>query len=215
MRFIVLSRKLTAFLIAAIFILITIGIFITASDVICGICSSEIDADINDIINESNDVVLALKSFGEKYFNYEYTDDGKLTAIYPNTGLINQITLLWSTEIQNRLNELRALKIELPAGVFTGSALLAQFGVEIFVTARVVSSCNIRYKSEFIKSGINQTLHRFVLYTDVNADIIVPRHAEDIFVTQEIVLAETIIVGDVPDSYLIGDSSCDYLDLLP
>lgn len=215
MRFIVLTRKITAIAILTLFVLITINICVTASEVIVGICTSEINADINDIINESNNAVVDLKSFKDKYFNYEYSKDGKLTAIYPNTGLINQITLLWSTEIQNRLNKLRTLKIELPAGVFTGSALLSQFGVEIFVTARVVSTCDVRYESEFIRSGINQTLHRFVLYTDVNADIIVPRRAEDVYVTQEIVLAETIIVGDVPDSYLVGESSCEYLDLLP
>ena len=210
-----LRRKFIIFLIILLLFIACGYLFFTARFVLIDICSSEINAQINNIINEANDVVLALDVFYDDYFSFIYTKEGKLDAIMANVGLINQITLMWSTEIQNRLNKLRSLNIEIPIGVLTGSALLSQFGNVTNITARVISNCSIVYKSKFIQTGINQTLHRLILFTEINADIAVPQQANNVFVSQEVVLAETIIPGAVPDSYLIGDSACEYLDLLP
>lgn len=186
-----------------------------ASNVLAKICSSEVNARINDIINRSNDVVMALDVFYKDYFTVMSDEDGQITAIIANTGLINQMTLIWNTEIQNRLNEMRLLKLSMPAGVMTGSSILSQFGAEIDVNAHVVSNCAITYKSKLVHSGINQTLHQLVLYTEIKADVSVPLRAKNVVVSQEVVLVETLLPGAVPDSYLIGDDSCDYLDLLP
>lgn len=214
-----MRKKVSKRIVAAILlILLLVGIvfvFNNASDVLAKICSTEVNARVNDIINESNDVVMALQIFYKDYFTVVYDKEEKISAIMINTGLINQMTLIWSTEIQNRLNELRLLQLSMPAGVMTGSSLLSQFGAEMNINAHVVSNCLVRYESKLIHSGINQTLHRLILYTEVESEVTVPVKAENVKVSQQVVLAETLLPGDVPDSYLIGDDSCDYLDLLP
>ena len=90
-----------------------------ASNLLAKICSSEVNARINDIINRSNDIVMALDVFYKDYFTVMSDEDGQITAIIANTGLINQMTLIWNTEIQNRLNEMRLVKLSMPAGVMT------------------------------------------------------------------------------------------------
>lgn len=214
-----MQKKVLKRIVAAILLILLLAgivfVFNNASDVLAKICSTEVNARVNDIINESNDVVMALQIFYKDYFTVVYDKEEKISAIMINTGLINQMTLIWSTEIQNRLNELRLLQLSMPAGVMTGSSLLSQFGAEMNINAHVVSNCLVRYESKLIHSGINQTLHRLILYTEVESEVTVPVKAENIKVSQQVVLAETLLPGDVPDSYLIGDDSCDYLDLLP
>ena len=210
-----LKKKAICLLLIVAVICAAVYLYGTGANVIAEICTAEVNAKINDIINESNDIVMALDVFYADYFTLIYDKDEKITAIIANTGLINQMTLIWNTEIQNRLNEIRLMSIRLPSGVFTGSALLSQFGAETEINTQVVSNCAITYESKFIHSGINQTLHRLVLYTEVIADVTVPKRAEDVTVSQEVILAETVLPGEVPDSYLIGEDSCDYLDLLP
>ncbi len=207
-------KAICLFLILAV-ICVAVYLYFTGASVIAEICTAEVNAKINDIINESNDVVKELDVFYADYFTVLYDNEKKISGILANTGLINQMTLIWNTEIQNRLNAMRLMSIRLPSGVFTGSALLAQFGAETEINTQVVSNCAITYESKFIHSGINQTLHRLVLYTEVVADVTVPKRAKDVKVTQEIILAETVLQGNVPDSYLIGEGSCDYIDLIP
>ena len=209
------KKKIAVCLIILLLLSAIIYLIFAGANIIGEICSTEVNAIINNLINESNDIVMRLDVFYSDYFTLMYDKNDNLSAIMANTGLINQITLIWNTEIQNRLNSIRMLNIKLPAGAITGSALLSQYGRELEINARVVSNCAITYKSELIHSGINQTLHRLILYTEVIADVTVPLTAQNVKVTQEIILAETLLPGAVPDSYLIGESSSDYLDLLP
>ena len=199
-------------------IIVMIGVIFfitTARRVVTDTCISEVNAKINDVINGSNDVMLTKEVFYADYFSFSYDNEKNVTAIVANTGLINQMTLLWNTEIQNRLNELRTIPIVVSTGLLTGNAILAQYGQEIEIDAQIVSNCAITYESKLYRSGINNTLHKLVLNTEITAQVLVPVRTENVIVSQEIVLAETVIPGVVPQSYLVGDNSVGYLDLLP
>lgn len=210
-----LKKKLFLVIVILLFVMTIIYLFCSGFKVLGELCTAEVNAEVNNIINASNEVVLGLDIFYEDLFTLRFDKDDKISAVIANSDLINKITLIWSTEIQNRLNQMRNLKFSIPSGVITGSALLAQFGVKLEATAQVVSNCLINYKSEFTSAGINQTRHRFILYTDVFANVSVPRAAEDVSVSQEIILAESILVGNVPSTYLIESSENSHLDLLP
>lgn len=209
------KARLALGLILLLILSVTVFFVVRGTAVIKRTCRADINAKINDIINVSNDKVINLDVFYADYFTIIYDENNDIAAIKANTGLINQITLIWNTEIQNGLNKLRNTKIVMPFGALTGSSLLAKYGMDISIDAQVISNCAITYASHFTQAGINQTLHRFVLYTEIVAEIIVPSGVENVIVSQEIVLAETIINGKVPQSYLIGDGSLDYLDLIP
>lgn len=63
-------------------------------------------------------------------------------------------------------------------------------------------SVTVDFTSEFIESGINQTVHRVILIIKTNVRIIVPLATETEKVITQIPIAETVIVGEVPDSYI-------------
>src|SRR5574344_506989 len=146
-----LCKKFRRFVLWAAVVALTVysvsAFYASASKVVNETCDAEINAKINDIINESNDVILALKIFYKDYFTINLDADGNVTSIKANTGLINQITLIWNTEIQNRLNELRECDITVPLGALTGRAVVSSYGRDITITARTVSNCAITFGS--------------------------------------------------------------------
>lgn len=214
MRFL---RKSSIVLVVLLLFLLSFCVILAvrANAIITDTSTAEINARINDIINESNTYVMGLKVFYSDFFTLQYDKDGNVSTVIANTGLINQITLLWNTEIQQKLNELREIVFTFKAGFFTGSAFLSGYGIDMTVHAHTISNCAITYSSVFLNAGINQTLHRLILYTEVRSEITVPTGCDDVVVTQEMVLAENVINGKVPDAYLLGENSTNYLDLLP
>ena len=56
-------------------------------------------------------------------------------------------------------------------------------------------------KSEFISKGINQTLHRVYLQVKCNVDILTPYDEISEEITNQILLLENVIIGNIPNTY--------------
>ena len=70
-------------------------------------------------------------------------------------------------------------------------------------------------KGVLYTEGINQTIHRLVMRVQTTVRMLVPIRAEDIVVSMDFILAEQIIVGRIPDSYITGISEDNIFDLMP
>ena len=64
-----------------------------------------------------------------------------------------------------------------------------------------VGSSSARFENEFTEAGINQTKHRIILYVDVSVSILLPGFSAYTKVSNAFAVAETVIVGSVPDTY--------------
>ena len=94
-----------------------------------------------------------------------------------------------------------ARELSIPVGSLTGSALLAGRGPRIKVRMESVGSSSARFENEFTSAGINQTNHRIVLHIDVSVAILLPGFTTATQVSNAVTVAETVIVGTVPDTY--------------
>jgi len=199
----------------AIVITIIVYFFIFSVNMIATMCIEETRAEVINIVNDSNEVIQGLDIFYEDYFTIIKDKDDKITMITANSSLINQVNMIIQTEIQNRLNELRKETIYLPTGAFTGLTLLSNYGSRIPINAQVISNCYTVLSSEFTEMGINQTRHRLQINCFVEIKLTVPSREVTDKVTNEILITESVIVGQVPSTYLGENTTTDYLDLLP
>ncbi|MBQ8177590.1 MAG: sporulation protein YunB [Clostridia bacterium] len=177
------------------------------------------EAEIKNLtINAINKGALKLRVYSDFYndfYEYEKNQDGDVTLIKANTSNINLMSIYAQNELQKSINALSNDKIAIPAGAFTGSAWLADKGEPIEINVMPVGSVEAKINSYYYNEGINQTLHRLVLKVTTTVKVIVPVKAENITVVNEILLAEDIIAGRVPDSYVTGISDDNIYDLLP
>lgn len=159
-----------------------------------------------------------IKTFSEFYgefFEYENNSDGEITLIKANSANINSIAVYAQQAMQESINELDDYKVELPSGAFTGLALMADKGTPVSINIAPVGAVNIAMGSYFYTEGINQTIHRLVMRVQTTVRMLVPVRAEDVSVSMDFILAEQIIVGRIPDSYITGISDDNIFDLMP
>ena len=88
----------------------------------------------------------------------------------------------------------------------SGSAFLAGRGPKMPVRMQSTGSCSARFENQFSQAGINQTTHQILLCVDVSVSILLPGFRTGTQVANSYAVAETVIVGDVPDTYTYFDS---------
>nr|WP_162990621.1 sporulation protein YunB [Maliibacterium massiliense] len=142
-------------------------------------------------------------------------DKGNVSMVQSNTVRMNELGAQCAARAQNKLNELAARRIDIPLGAALGWELLQGAGPNISVKIVPVGSVLTEFKTEFENAGINQT--RFKVYMDLHAqvDLVIPTGARTVDIITHVPVAETIIVGTVPDYYVNVDDQNKMLDLIP
>lgn len=86
-------------------------------------------------------------------------------------------------------------------GSFTGISLLAGRGPGVKIKISSAGNVETDLKSEFISQGINQTLHRVYLQVKCEVSILTPFKNITKDITNQILIAENVIVGKIPSTY--------------
>ena len=109
------------------------------------------------------------------------------------------------TDILNIINdeilELDTSDIGIPIGSLILPELLGGRGFAIPVQVLSIRNSDAAFASDFSQAGINQTLHQLTMQVSVDVAILVLGRSESFTVTSQVVVAETIIVGQVPDTF--------------
>ena len=128
--------------------------------------------------------------------------DGSITAVTANSGKLNRLRSELLARIITQVESLDSNELSIPLGSLTGWALLSNRGPA--VTAEILSAAvpSARFESQFTAAGINQTLHRVVLSLEVEVTLLLPGGTEEKRVDSQLVVSETLLVGEVPETYL-------------
>ncbi len=133
---------------------------------------------------------------------FEKDLDGRITALKTNIGEVNRL----KTDILNIINdEILALDtsdIGIPMGSLFYPELFSGRGPIIPVQILSIRNSDASFSSNFSQAGINQTLHQLVMEVSVDVSVLVLGQSNSFTLTTEVVVAETVIVGAVPDTYL-------------
>lgn len=153
---------------------------------------------INDAVNR----IMTEHDYDYDYFvTLQKDTDGAIAAITTNTAHINAVSTEILAEIVNSANN-GELDIRIPLGTLLGSNLLLGRGPDVPVEISMLTSSFVSFENSLVSTGINQSRHTLILKADVDIDIIVPWATMSTTVETDVLIAETIIVGRVPDTYV-------------
>ena len=138
----------------------------------------------------------------QELMHFERDEQGYITLLTMDTALVNQVMSDTALTVEASLEDMSKEKLSLPLGVLSGSEILSGFGPEISFRMRAASAPTITLEDDFLSAGINQTLHSIYLNIKTEIRIIVPFSEETTEVEVRLLLAEGIIVGYTPDTYL-------------
>jgi len=133
---------------------------------------------------------------------FEKDLNGRITALKTNISEVNRL----KTDILNIINdEILALDTS-DIGIPLGSLFLPEFlsgkGPAIPVHILAIRNSDANFTSNFTQAGINQTLHQLNMVVSVDVSVLVLGQTNSFTINSEVVVAETVIVGDVPDTFL-------------
>ncbi|BED91901.1 MAG: sporulation protein YunB [Candidatus Improbicoccus pseudotrichonymphae] len=139
----------------------------------------------------------------------ERTENNTITGIVTDIQKINSLKANISTEILKEISILGMRKTEIPLGALLGIEFFSGSGPIIPIKIFILGNVTTDFESEFTEAGINQTKHRIYVNVKVNINAITPGYPTAVSVKTNITIAETIIVGSVPNVYATSSDSSE------
>lgn len=166
-------------------------------------------------------VNMAISNVINRTLNYDtlidinYNSSGEIVSFSANQYEINTITREIVKETQYQMNTLGIDGLNIKLGTFLGVPFFVERGPNINLKLMPIGAVNGEFISKFNSVGINMTKHSLFLYVNTHVSIVLPINNYEIITSTQVLLAESIIVGKVPEVYLQGGSLNKLLNLVP
>lgn len=156
----------------------------------------------SDLINDAIDAQIDIGNIQyDRIVYFEKDLNGKITALKTNMSEVNRL----KTSILNLINDeilaMDTANLGIPLGSLVLPEVMSGRGPQIPIQIMSISNSDASFDSYFTEAGINQTLQKLTMTVSVDVSILVLGRTENFTVTSEVVVAETIIVGQVPDTF--------------
>ena len=198
------GKLLRLMIILLIIVIIGIVMFrVRFNDPIRALAQTQVTNTTSDLINDAIDRQIEDGTIQyDRMVYFEKDLDGRITALKTNMSEVNRL----KTNILNLINdEILALSTD-DLGVPLGNLFLPEFlsgrGPEIPVQILSIRNSDASFNSNFTQAGINQTLQQINMQVSVDVTVLVLGQTDSFTVNSQVIVAETIIVGDVPNTYL-------------
>ena len=173
------------------------------TDVILTLAQTQVENATSDLINDAIDGQIANGNIQyDRIVYFEKDLNGRITALKTNMSEVNRLKTAILNLINNEILAMDTSLLGIPLGNLFLPEVLSDKGPEIPVHILSIRNSDAYFESNFTEAGINQTLHQLTMVVSVDVAILVLGRTESFSVCSQVVVAETIIVGDVPDTLL-------------
>lgn len=151
----------------------------------------------------------------EELIDAQMDAQGRVSMLRANTMRMNELASQTALLAEWELGSAENQVVEIPLGAALGVSFLSGFGPRLEVQILPVGAVHTSFDTEFETAGINQTRHKIFLNLRATVSLIVPTGSQLVEVTSTVPIAESIIVGEVPESFVDVNNEEDMLNLIP
>ena len=192
---------------------LTVAVVLHMKPVVVDLATARTSNAVNRIVVAAvNDAVDSGRIDYEQLVDFDKDAEGHVTVLRSNMAAFNRLQASIADDILQRMAEVSSTDLAIPIGTLTGSPLLAGRGPCLRVRMQSVGTATARFDNQFSSAGINQTRHRIILDVDVHVSILLPGLTTYTKVSNEISVAETVIVGGVPETYTYFSTTPDEVE---
>jgi sporulation protein YunB len=195
---------------AAVFLAFIFFLALIAFNTVTPIIVATAEAKIKSLSTMAiNSAIFEVMSMGVKYndlITITKDDAGKIQLIQANAVLINRLAQDTARTSELQLSKIGEQGINIPIGTLSGLTIFTGQGPSIVVKVVPAGSVVCEFMSEFENAGINQTRHKIYLEVVTAVLVVLPANNLTIYTNTQVLVAESIIVGEVPNTYLSMDS---------
>lgn len=196
-------RKFLHFLIliAVLAIAIYIAFRVQYRDTIRSLAETQVRNATSDLINDAIDRQIDIGNIQyDRIVYFEKDLDGRITALKTNMSEVNRLKTAILNIINDEILAIDTTDISIPLGSLFFPEFLSGRGPAIPVHILSIRNSDASFSSDFTEAGINQTLQRINMEVLVDVSILVLGRTQSFTVASQVIVAETIIVGQVPDT---------------
>ena len=151
----------------------------------------------------------------EELIDAQMDAQGRVSMLRANTMHMNELASQTALLAERELGSAENQVVEIPLGAALGVSFLSGLGPRLEVQILPVGAVHTSFDTEFETAGINQTRHKIFLNLRATVSLIVPTGSQLVEVTSTVPIAESIIVGEVPESFVDVNNEEDMLNLIP
>lgn len=171
--------------------------------VITTLAQTQVKNATSDLINDAIDRQISNGTIHyDRMVYFEKDLEGKITALKTNMSEVNRLKTNLLNLINDEILAIDADHLGIPLGSFILPELFAGKGPSIPVQILTIRNSEADFFSEFSQAGINQTLQKLNMQVSVDVAVLVLGKVDDFTISSQVVIAETVIVGQVPDMFL-------------
>lgn len=199
----VLKKIFRLLLIVLLIVALTIiGFRYKFQDDIIELAETQVRNATSDLINDAIDKQIELGNIQyDRMVYFEKDLNGKITALKTNMSEVNRL----KTDILNLINDeilaLDSTDLGIPIGSLIFPEVLSGKGFQIPVLIHSIRNSDASFSSSFTEAGINQTLQQLTMEVLVDVTVLVMAETKSFTVSSHVVVAETVIVGQVPNTF--------------
>lgn len=210
------KRKILKILVILIIaIIVARAILLSVSPIIEERCKTNAKSIATKISNEQATIVMSNYTYDD-LINIVKDDEGNIKMIGTNIISVNEIISDIPIKIQEEFEKNENNNFNIKLGSFFGSKIFAGMGPDINIKIQLDGTVETDLRSEFKSQGINQTLHRIYLEVVCYVSILTPFEVITEKITNQVLLVEGIIAGEIPQSYynLEGLDTNDAIEII-
>lgn len=158
---------------------------------------------VTGIINEAVMETLSAEAVAYRdLVTLERDSMGQVTLLSTNSPKLNALRTQILQTVLEKVDALNSEDLGIPLGSITGLSTASDWGPELPVQVLAAATPAAEFRNVFTSEGINQTLHQVMLDVQVDITLLIPGGKTETQVSAEVCVAETLLLGQVPDTYL-------------
>lgn len=211
------KHKFVIFVFVFIFLIIGIMAFLSVAvnPIIVETSQSKVRSLSQEAVNTAVFEVIKDSSIYDSLIKIQRNEQGDIILISSNAVRINFLSREIIENAQEKLEFLGAKGVNIPVGTFSGMPIFVGRGPNINLKLIPIGAINCTFSSQFVSAGINQTNHRIYLEVSSKIKVILPTANQEVDTKTQMMIAENIIIGKVPQTYLYSNEISDMLNLVP
>ncbi|OOM70862.1 sporulation protein YunB [Clostridium sp. BL-8] len=201
------GHKYISFIVVIIFIIVVFNVTIVFFDErvmpsVIEIATMMAKSQTLNIINEKSVEILSQDFKYDEMVKIQKNSEGNIILVQADTVKLNYIAAKLATECNTALSNMENSSVKVPLGWMSGKSAFFSLGPKITVEIEPIGNISTSYESKFESAGINQTRHKIYLNVMAKIRLKLPLRNQDVDVTTQIPVSDTIIVGKIPNATL-------------
>lgn len=197
------KRRLLLLLVLAVVAALLLLLRLRAAPLMEQLVVTQAENTMSTLVNEIvNDQIAKGTIDYDRIIYFEKDVDGRITALKTNMSEVNRLKTEILSAMNQGIEDISVGELNIPIGNFIFPELFSGKGFAVPVRILSVSTSDANFENHFSEAGINQTLHQIRMNILVNLSVLTPTGTVQTSVSTDVVVAETVIVGTVPDRYV-------------